>query len=56
MKFLMGEVVVVRATGVKGTVHHTMQFPGQPWKAVVDLPGGDQGTFTEEELDHASDA
>lgn len=51
MRFLMGEKVVVKATGVVGQVHHTMQFPGQPWTCVVDLPDGSQGTFTEDELD-----
>lgn len=50
MKFLNGETVIVKATGVEGVVHHGMQFPNEPWKYVVDFPGGNQAMFTEDEL------
>lgn len=60
MKFLNGETVIVKATGVEGVIHHGMKFPNESWKYAVDFENGDrllylegELVFTDKEEDHA---
>jgi hypothetical protein len=48
--FIPGEHVERLSDGRRGTVHHSLQFPGEPWKFAVDFEDGSQATLTSLEL------
>lgn len=56
LEFLNGDLVRRLSDDVRGQVHHAMQFTGEPWKYVVDFPGGDRQTLLGSELVKDEDA
>lgn len=48
--FEYGEHVARVSDGKRGFVHHSFQFPGEPWQFAIDFEDGTQAILTSDQL------